>query len=267
MIASRSRSPQVESAATRVSITHARFATLGDDQAHTLFEELMAVAMSSVTEAATRDLEGRRRGLLNHASVYMARADGRIVGFVIYRMGSLVGRPSAHLVAACLLPEYQGRGVASALNARIVLRLLRTRPFSPVFVVAHIMNPVALEGWRSRIRNRTYFYPRIAGSAPPNPTLVAAALEFATEHDFDCNFDLDTGVVHGRLLPGSAPKARSKDPSVNQHFDSWVDPERGDALLMVVDGGRRMILTQVGELCVALSRVIGSRLGKRSIRQ
>jgi len=211
---------------------------------------------------AAQDFSARRDQLWATADLYLARNGGRIVGFIAYRIEDFAGRPTIHMLAVCIEPDHQRSGLGFAMTARIVLRALLTRPGSPYYMAAHIVNPVALAGWRSRILEPEDFFPRLGDGPGPSDALVAVACEFAERNSPGLPFDKTTGVITGKHLPGDRLPVRSGDAAVDVLFRDHVFGERGDTVLMVTDLNLRMLGAHVRVLAGAVPRSLG-RVGRR----
>ena len=142
----------------RARIRHVRFSDLAPHEANRRIDALVRVVAESMTPGvaadaswAAKDFDSRRTVLIDTADAYEATVDGRIVGFVVFRIEELSRRPTIHLMAGCICPSHQASGLASTMTARIVLRAMASRPGSPVYVAGHVVNPVALAGWVKRV--------------------------------------------------------------------------------------------------------------------
>lgn len=250
---------------------HRRLASLDAEQADSLFDQLTSVVAASLTPAesgpaswAAQDWRRRQDTIVRDCSLYEARCGDELVGFVAYRTERLLGRPTVDLVAACVRPEFQTSGLAYAMNARIIMRALAARPAAGCFIGAHVLNPVALNGWRVRVRDSANFYPHIGDVDPPNERLLRAAEEFAERHDRGLAFDSSTGVVTGKHLPGYRNIGPSGSTDVDHHFRRHVDSTRGDTVLMLMDGTVSTLISQAGTFATAIRRSV---LPNRSKRQ
>ena len=189
---------------------------------------------------------------------YVALDGGRPVGFVLSREFPSGGRRALQLYAY-VLPGYQGRGLAAAMNARIVFHELAHHPFASHYLVAPMTAPIALRGWRTHIATRRDFYPRLAGSSDPRPSLVEAAERIAAEQFGGHEFDPATGVLHGVTPPRDRTPPPSGDPAIDRVFRDHVTPASGDTVLMVVDASRRQVAASVVQLIRAAPRALRTR--------
>ena len=257
------RSPRRGSGDLRLQ--HFSLGRLDDEQARRKLDELGRV----VHRAATPELEPgtgwaserwqQRLDDLRHVDGYQATKGDRIVGFVLYRTFPLCDRRALQLFSAYVLPDHQGLGLAFAMNARIVFRELSRHPLAHHYVVAPMMVPIALRGWRDRIADGRWFYPRMPGSEPPSDSLTHAATTAASQRYSASTFDAIHGVLHGLTPPRDRPPADSGDDAVDRHFHEHVDPRRGDAVLMVVDASAAMVLASLGRLATAAPRAWNAR--------
>lgn len=258
-----------------IEIRHVRFDRLSPQGRRSLFDEMTSVVASSITPGsslehswAARDWSRRRDAVVSHSLACVAREDGMLVGFVTYRMEALAGRPLLHLQVACVAPTHQAGGLGFQMTARILFRALRRRPWAGLYVGGHVINPVALRGWMMRVRDSRSCYPRIGDVAPPNDSLVSAACEMAECHDPGLAFDKTTGVVAGKHLPGPRPPTSSGDRDFDDHYARYVDPGRGDSVLMLLDLSRTVILSHLPDLTRAAWRMVRPhRGGGRSPRR
>lgn len=265
MTASAERSPS----GRRVELRRIRLAALPRPEARELLDDLLGVVAASMTPGvepsrswAAQDFASREDQLCATAEVYLARDRGEVVGFIAYRIEDLAGRPAVHLLAACIEPAYQSSGLGFAMVARIVFRALLSRPGSPYYLAAHIVNPVALAGWRSRILDPQDMFPHLGEGPGPSDDLVAAACEFAERSSPGLAFDKTTGVISGKHVPGDRLAIRSGDPDVDDLYREHVRGDRGDTVLMLLDGNRTMIRSHVRVLASAVPRAVG-RLRRR----
>jgi hypothetical protein len=183
---------------------------------------------------AGRDWDGRRARVLEVADIEVALVDGEIVGFVTFKLGRLLGRPCLHLMAAYILPEYQGRHVALALNARIATTVVARRPWRSHYLVMDVLNPIAFDAWRARSGDPQNFFPRIDGLTSPSPHLEVAASELASDQYGHLTFDRDTGVLAAKTLPRATEGPASGNEAVDAHFSAHVDHRKGDTVLVVI---------------------------------
>jgi hypothetical protein len=246
-------------------LQHFSLGRLDDEQARHKLEELGRV----VHRAATPELEPgtgwaserwrQRLDDLRHVDGYQATKGDRVVGFVLYRTFPLCDRRALQLFSAYVLPDHQGLGLAFAMNARIVFRELTRHPLAHHYLVAPMMVPIALRGWRDRIADGRWFYPAMPGSEPPSDSLVHAATTAAAQRYATSTFDARHGVLHGLTPARDRPPADSGDATVDQHFHDHVDPRRGDAVLMVIDASAAMVLASLGRLAAAAPRAWSAR--------
>ncbi len=255
-----------------VRIERVEMSRCSESEARRIFDEMGRV----VAAAATPDLpagtgwasdvwESRWPGIRD-VDAYVALAAGELVGFMLCTTVTVGGRRALYLQAAYIHPELQGRGIGFAINARVVFRELCAHPFSRRYMVSDMMSPVALGAWRAQVADRNDFYPPLDG-APTTELMQALALDAAHTLYPDLTFDLGTGVLHGRTGARPAPTTRSGIALVDAHYDRFVDPARGDTVLVVVNGRRREVLAGAGKLLSAIPRVLrfgrGGRGGKR----
>lgn len=249
----RSREPKIR-------LHHGRLASIPDRERDLLMDGFCVVAVAALTPGSSveeswvsADWKARRDWIIENCSAQWATSGTDVVGFIVYRTMRLAGRPAVYLNAASVLPEYQSRGVAFAINARIVFRSMAAARFAPVVVVAHILNPIAMKGWWSRLNDQKAFYPQITGVEPP-VHLREIAEEFAAEVDEGLEFDPATGVVKGRHPVGSRPARESGHPGIDSLYQRHVCLDAGDTVVMVVDLSHRTILAGFGELLRAIHR-------------
>lgn len=223
-------------------------------------DEFCRVTVAAITPGVSyeeswvsADLASRREWITDNCSVQWATCEGDVVGFLAYRVMQLAGRPTVHLVVASVLPEYQGKGVAFAINARIVLRNLVATRFASLVVVAHILNPIAMMGWWSRVDDQSGFYPQITAERPP-PLLRRVAEEFAADVDEGFDFNPDTGVVTGRHPSGPRQLRESGHPGIDSLYRDNLCLYEGDTVVTVIDVSRRRVVAEFGELLRAIYR-------------
>ena len=247
----------------RLSFRHLALHRMPRDEADRWLAELGEV----VRGAATPDLpvggwaadrwEARAESLRG-VDGYVALHGGRAVGFVLNRVFPSGGRRALQLYAY-VLPEYQGRGLAASMNARIVFHELAHHPVASHYLVAPMTAPIALRGWRTHIATRRDFFPRLAGSSDPRPSLVEAAERIAAEQFGGHEFDPSTGVLRGVTPPRDRTPAPSGDASIDRLFRDHVNAESGDTVLMVVDASRRQVAASVVQLLRAAPRAMRTR--------
>jgi GNAT superfamily N-acetyltransferase len=260
-------------ASQRLQLRRWRFGDLDAGTAASRFDELgrlvAGVATPSLPAGTGWAAEGWRERWDSAASatVFSAHTESDLVGFMLVGDPMIAGMRSLHLQAAYVHPAFQGRGIGFALNARMGLRELGLHPLGSRWLVSDLINPVALAGWRARLRSPGATYPRVDGGAPP-PEILEAATAAAAELYPHAEFDPLTGVLHGRHRPRPGPTPSSNDAEVDAHFARHVDPAAGDALLSVFDTRRPEVLRIAGRLPGAFLRSIKPRAGstRRSAR-
>ena len=253
--------------ARKVSLERVRFADIGDDCRERVFSE-MAIVASQSTGADTPFEESwmgqawpeRCKFYADGCEAYLARSSERLVGYVVYCYGTVQGRPITHLLSAYVLPEFQGRGIAFAANARAVLRMLALHPLSQVYVAGCVYNPIALDGWRRRVLPES-FYPRLGSLTSPRKELRHVAEEVASSNFGSLDFDSIRGVLHNKN-----PGRRSSPPlcssaQVNEYFAENVGST--DTVLFVIEGNRRLLMRELSVVLGAIPRMLRSRFTRR----
>lgn len=250
-------------------IRHVRFRDLPDEAAQALFLSLgevmaVAVAHSGGGPWPVEDWPRRRSTVLAEADAYVAAVGDEPVGFLTYRIVALSGRPCVQMLGAYVVPEHQGNGLGFSMNARLVFRMLGRGPFRRYFLAADLLNPVALSAWRARIPLATHMYPAFGDSAAVDRArpIDAEALRFAAERFPQCEFDVVNGVLQAKTLPRCGPVPICGDEEVDLMF-SHVVPERGDTVLMLVDGSPRLLAAAVGHMAGAVPRLLRGASGGR----
>jgi len=251
--------------AERLSYRHVDFTVLPELEAESLLGRLGAVMQVTASPevplgagwAASRWAE--RRALLRTMRGYVAEADGSVVGFQLYRGYRAAGRHCLQLVAGYVLPEYQGRGVAHVMNARILFREVAIHPARPFYLVAAMVNPIGLHAWRRRLVCPAAFYPPIPGSSAPHARLRAAAAAIVAEQFPGKVFDAEQGILQAVTPARGTPIPCSGVPEIDGFFEGEVDPLRGDAVLMVCDGSRWMLIRSAAEFLRAIPRARRAR--------
>jgi hypothetical protein len=253
-------------------VTHHRFAGMSRSAADAILDDMAIILARTFTPDVeiqsswvVADFDSRRAQLRSHASAYMAYDGDRAVGYVAYQHHRLAGRWCINLLSACVLPEYQSKGLAFTMNARIFFRSILRRPWSSFFIAAHIVNPVALEGWRRRVHDPRDFFPQLDSRRPPRDRLVQAAREFAVINSPGLEFDSLTGVVSGRHLPGRRVEVRCGNGEIDRLYEGHVSGERGDTILMAIDASRVAILSELAEVVRAAPRAALVRLRSRVV--
>jgi L-amino acid N-acyltransferase YncA len=258
--------PEVTAASLRsLRVRRIHLAGLATETASGLLEQVGRL----VVGVATPDLpagtgwmaeEWAARGQsASDATLWTATLGDALVGCMFVSELELDGTRALFLQSAYVHPALQGRGVGFALNARMALRELLRHPFGSRWVVAALMSPVALAGWRSRLSPGAA-YPGL-GDTDLRPELTSVAAAAAAQLYPTVPFDPATGVLHGRTPPRSGRVTPSGDQFVDAHFEQHVDPAAGDAVLMVLDGRRSEVVRCLGRVPGALLRSISVRAG------
>ncbi len=254
-----------------VSISYQRMAKLSSERAEALLDEMRAVMLQTacpedMTPAswAYRHFESRRRSMRANSDVYLFHSeDGKLVGFLVHEITRLRGRPCIELQAGYVTPDYQGRGLAFAVNVRMLLRGIARAPMSGVYVMGVVGSAIAVRGWRDRIATDAHFYPRLPGADVPSPSLVEAAKDFAASAYSDRVFDEGCGRLHGVTSPRYTRFAECGDESVDAWFVKNVNPLEGDAVVMLIDVSVGLLISHITKLVRAVPRSLGVRLRPR----
>lgn len=253
----------------RIVITHVRLDDLDAGTRDATFDHLTALVGSSLTPDvaadeswAVADWTGRRDEICERASVYVARVGKDVVGFLAYEPEVLLDRHVITLIAGCIRPEWQSRGIAFAFNVRLLLRTWRRSRLQPTFLVARILNPKALHGWRRQLDDQRYFWPRIGDAPEPVAELAAIVTAYRQRHEPGVEFDPAGSVLKRRHLPGPRSTSPSGDLDVDQHYDKYADLESGDTVLMAIYLTRSLIASHLGRLVASLPRAVFIRPGR-----
>jgi hypothetical protein len=226
------------------------------------------------TVAATEDptwadtlWERRKEALRRHASACLAYDSVRLLGFMTYELFRIGGRTCVHLGSCYIDPQVQHRGVAFSLAARIGFAHFALTPFVDLYFTTSVINPVAVAAWRARSPSPRpqHLYPPLVGERAA-PALSALAVEIATRQFPGIHFEPRTGVLRDDSLPREPTRHPSGDPEVDAFFDHHVDPRRGDAVLLLFDASRRVILHNLAQLLAAGPRAVVARPGRRRRR-
>jgi hypothetical protein len=235
--------------ADRVVVRHQRLAAMPPDAADALFDQLTPVVAASMTPGvdpdqswAVSDWLSRRDDVVANWNVYVASVGGRPQGFLTYRMVELDGRPAVVLGVACVHPTHQSRGIAFTLNLRMFLRSLVRSRGRGVVIIARVLNPVAMRGWRERVHDPTLAWPYLGSGPPPGPAVERLAHHFAAQFEEDSVFDTETGVLKGRHVAGPRATHSSGSAEVDAFYEAHVDIDGGDTVLMVIDADHRALL-------------------------
>ena len=167
-------------------------------------------------------------------TTFTAYAGNQLVGFMWVTHRTVSPLNFVQLQAAYILPEFQGQGVGFALNARMFFREIAFQPRRSTFIIADVVSPIALHGWRSRARLSGSFYPVIHDDGPVPTVLRSAACQAAREFYGDARFNPSTGVLHERTAPRPQSYRWSGDGQVDRYFRDLVSAQDGDACLVVM---------------------------------
>jgi GNAT superfamily N-acetyltransferase len=243
-----------------VRISRVRLHRLPAREARRIFDRMGEVMVATMTPGevgerswAARDW-ARRWPAMRSCDAYLAEQGGHLVGFLAHEDVRVAGRRGVHLLAAYILPEFQGRGIAFSFNARIVVPGLLTRPFANQLLILDVLNPLALRAWQVRFRDGRCFFPAVDGAADPSPQLRRMAGQVAADRYRSLDFDPVTGVLCGKTLPRGPERPLSGDPAIDDHFARHVDPAAGDTVLVVVDLNRWVVLASLGQVLSAVRR-------------
>lgn len=251
--------PVVPGSAQRLRFDRWRLADLDPVEASVRWHELGRLAAAVATPSLhagtgwVADIWPSRRADADRSAVLTARWGATLVGFMLVRELSVGPTRVLHLKSAYVHPGMQRRGVAFALNARMVFAELARHPVGSRWVVADVINPVSFAGWRARLSGPAASFPDV-GDGTPRPALCEIAPALAGELYPGLLFDPTTGVIAGLTGPRPDPATRSGDAAVDAHFERHVDASSGDALLMVLDGRRTEVLRGLGRIPGAVLR-------------
>ena len=261
-------SPSRRHIRSRLTYRRVRFARLSETE----FEEHFAKMSLVMTEAtridstiapwASPDWYSRKDDVRRNADAIMAFDGELLVGFVAYRVRVLCGRSCVHLMSGYVRPNYQGRGIGYASNARIGIPVLLRHSFRGIYMAADLLNPIVMRAWKDRAPTARHIYPAI-GPASENPRLVGAATELAKAGFPALEFDSKTGVLAGKTLPRQNDAPLSGDALIDQHFRSHVRPSDGDTVLMLLDGTRGAVFSYGREILRAVPRILRRTASRR----
>jgi GNAT superfamily N-acetyltransferase len=250
-----------------VRIRRVRLGGLPAGEARRLFDRMGQVMVATLNPGGSADANwaardwDRRWPAMRTCDAYLAEQDGRLVGFLAYETVRVARRRAVHLLAAYILPDYQGLGIAFSINARIVFRSLLTRPLADQVLVMDVLNPLAFRAWRVRVTDGRNFFPAVGGSAEPSPGLQRVARQVAADRYPSVQFDPASGVLRGKTLPRDGDPPHSGDLVVDRYFDRHVDASSGDTVLVVIDGNRRAVLDGLAQMVRAVPRSL-RRIGR-----
>ena len=251
-----------------VRIRHVVLKDLARAEADRLFEQLTDLAGVAMTPGvsaeqswAVAEWQARREAMFEVASVYLAEVEGRTVGFLAYQHDELLDLSVLTLLVCCIDPEWQSHGIAFTLNLRLLLRTWRRSRLRPGFIVARVLNPKALDGWRSQLDDHRYFWPRIGDAPEPIPDLERVVAEYLRRHEPDTKFDWEGSVLKARHPPGDRVVSLSGNAVVDQHYDHFVDLDAGDTVLMAIYLDHSVIRVHLRRLLTVMPRVLFIRSG------
>lgn len=253
-----------------VSICHVRLCDLDDRCAERLLDRMRDVMVQTACPGEPPEStwawtfwQDRRDAMRRGSSAYVYRSStGAVVGFFVYRITRHRGRPCVHLESGYILEPYQSRGLALAGNVRAFLRALWRSPWRGVYIVGDVGSAIALWGWRKHVRSDRAFYPRLPGTGPPDPQLVAAAREYALERYAGAELEVATGRLKGRSIPRSGRFAECGQPDLDRWFEENMDPCAGDSVLMMIDGSPALVARHLVEVVMVLWRGLANRLAR-----
>ncbi|HKY15875.1 MAG TPA: GNAT family N-acetyltransferase [Microthrixaceae bacterium] len=250
-------------------VRHVRLATLPTAEADAVFDRLTDVVAASMTPGipperswAVSEWEARRDQLIARSEVEIASIGDVVVGFLIYEFLVLAGRPTVLLIAGCVRPDWQSQGIGFALNFRLVLRTIARARGRGIWLVARILNPVALHAWRKQLHDASRVWPNLGEGPSPRPELERAAHEFVERYEPDSTFDPVTGVLKGRHPPGQRVHRPSGSSLVDDFYEAHVDLENGDTVLMVIDGSRTVMLAHAARIVASAPRGLRRAFGR-----
>lgn len=246
-----------------MQVRHSVFPEMSPTAANAVFDELTVVVGESMTPGvdpasswAVHEWTERRDEVLAGWNVYVAAVDGEVEGFITYQLIDLDGRLGVLIGVGCVRPAYQSQGLAYELNFRLLMRALVRSRGRGCFIVARMLNPAALHGWRKQVHDRTRCYPYLGSGPHPGRTVERAAARFVEEHEATSVFDPTTGVLKARHPAGPRATRPSGSAEVDAYFRDHVDVDAGDTVLMVIDINRRGLLSQLGTIGNAARRVL-----------
>ena len=219
---------------SRLIVKHHRISGIARSDVDLLFGRFGDVMVSSAGSWATGDWARRRDGFEDWCA-YEVLDGTQTVAFSTYRFVEINRRPAVHVSATYVLPSVRSSGIALSLMSRIVFRELRRRTRSGHYWVSDALNPVVLDGWRRRVPERA-LYPQARGEPGEAGPLSDVAAEAASLLYPEVDFDRETGVLHSKTQPRPIRHPESGDVLLDRYFERWVAAERGDTLLVLVDG-------------------------------
>lgn len=198
-------------------------------------------------------LNERRSTVLGGCRLCLVYDGSNMVGMVGYRIFDLAGRKCMQMLNGYFRPAYQGRGLGMAVSLRLILRNMPRYPFSEYLLIMEVLNPIVIAGWRARLPSESLLYPSISGERSTDVLRVAAG-EYSRVIAPELDIDLHTGVIH-RLTPPRRPFATEcRDQAAAEYFHQHAATADGDAMLLIVDGNRRALLSGVAEFWRAAVR-------------
>jgi hypothetical protein len=120
-------------------------------------------------------------------------------------------------------------------------------------LIIEVLNPIVIAGWRARLPSQSLLYPPIVGETP-STILRQAACEYSRSIAPDLDIDLESGVIHQLTPPRRPFITECRDEVVAKYYRQHADTTNGDAILLIVDGSRRALLSGVAEFWRAAVR-------------
>jgi GNAT superfamily N-acetyltransferase len=110
-----------------------------------IFATLIRISTQSFGADMTPYWAGRKAGgYLQKISrfCFIVAADGAVIGWTGFHRQRFGGRHCLYLDATGVLPEYQGSGIISQVQSRILARELAAHAFSSLYLITRTENPV-----------------------------------------------------------------------------------------------------------------------------
>lgn len=94
------------------------------------YAHMVTVCMTYPVTGATVRRDDEKRDAKYKVGRFIAEAEGRPVGYAAYEQGAWAYHPRKFYVEVCVLPEYRGRGIGSALYNHMVEAMAPLEPIS-----------------------------------------------------------------------------------------------------------------------------------------
>jgi len=202
-----------------------------------LFATLIRISTQSFGADMTPYWAGRKAGgYFQRISrfCFILAADGAVVGWTGFHRQRFGGEHCLYLDSTGVLPEYQGSGIVSQVQSRILARELLAHAFSSLFLITRTENPVVYRMLQRAVgAERIHPSARLPGSPEKIQRIGAETAAWLRQQDV---FDPPTLKVAGAYsnldaLYGELPT--SGDRELDAFFQRSLRPV--DAFLVIAD--------------------------------